>query len=902
MNAATVFRKTSCYPAGCILLVLFSVLPCSAAEISLNGHTFQVPDGFTVELAASSPLVDRPISADFDPQGRLYVTESSGTNEPVAEQLKQKPHRILRLVDTDNDGRFDQRTVFADKMMFPEGALWHAGSLYVAAPPSIWKLTDTDDDGVADQREEWFQGKTLTGCANDLHGPYLGRDGWIYWCKGAFAEQTYLRPAGPPFVTRAAHIFRRHPSSEWIEPVMTGGMDNPVEVVFSASGERFFTTTFVQHPGGGLRDGIIHAIYGGVYGKDHDVLDGHTRTGEFMPVMVHLGAAAPSALALLESNQLGFDGDLVAALFNMRKVTRYELIEQGATFTTSDADLLVSDNLDFHPTDVLEDADGSLLVVDTGGWYKLCCPTSQLHKPDILGAIYRLRRRGQTEWDDPRGLQDTWHNRPVAELLSALEDERPAVRRRASEMLVAQGESAVAPLRDALPASTARAGQNIVWTLTRLAPDSSRSAVAVALAHPESSVRQAALHSISVRRDKGPVNTVAHLLRTDPSPQVRRAAAEALGRIGGQDMVGVILEAIEDVPDDRVLEHSLLYALWEIGPSEATYEGLRTAQPAAQRAALLALEQMDGSSLKFGDVSPLLSVDDARLRTAVDWVVGRHPAWSAEMCAYFQQLLSQSAATPDLMDRIKLHLTTMAAQPSTQDFAAKLLGRSEPASKLRHAVLAAMGNSRLPHLPRAWQDELLPLLRSGTPEDQALVIEVLRALKPTADSKSDVAAELTAFAALEEKDEALRLAALSAVPANTAVGDQLQRFIQQFLTPEAELHERSLAMDALTRSRLTTAQRRSLSASLSTLGPLELPRMLELLGQQPDEQLGRDIVSGAGNIHRDRQCSRHRLAKLVWQVSPADSPTDRTGIEPAACQPVRAFAADRRTGAVSRVG
>ena len=28
--------------------------------------------------------------------------------------------------------------------------MWLDGSLYVAAPPSIWKLTDTDGDGVAD--------------------------------------------------------------------------------------------------------------------------------------------------------------------------------------------------------------------------------------------------------------------------------------------------------------------------------------------------------------------------------------------------------------------------------------------------------------------------------------------------------------------------------------------------------------------------------------------------------------------------------------------------------------------------------------------------------------------------------------------------------------------------------
>ena len=163
-------------------------------EVPLNGHVFSLPEGFTIELVAGPPLVDRPITASFDEEGRLYVSDSSGTNDPSAKQLIDKPHRVVRLEDTDGDGKFDKSTVFADKLMFPEGTLWHDGSLYVAAPPSIWKLTDTDGDGVADQREEWFKGNTLTGCANDLHGPYLGPDGYLYWCKGAFAEQTYERP------------------------------------------------------------------------------------------------------------------------------------------------------------------------------------------------------------------------------------------------------------------------------------------------------------------------------------------------------------------------------------------------------------------------------------------------------------------------------------------------------------------------------------------------------------------------------------------------------------------------------------------------------------------------------------------------------------------------------------
>src|SRR5581483_9433149 len=332
-----------CLTLWCVLpaVVVFASGPAAREEaartheVKLNGHVFTLPVGFEIELVAGPPLVDRPIVADFDEQGRLYVADSSGTNDKVDVQLRERPHRILRLEDTDGDGRFDKHTVFADKMMFPEGTMWYAGSLYVSAPPSIWKLTDTNGNGVADQRSEWFQGKTLTGCANDLHGPYLGPDGWIYWCKGAFAKQTYDRPGKKPFVTRAAHIFRARPDGTGIEPVMTGGMDNPVDVVFTPGGERIFTTTFLQHPGGGNRDGIIHAIYGGIYGKDWDPIYEHPWTApSTMPVLSHFGAAAPCGLVRYESAAFGpaYQDNLFACQFNMHKISRHVLTPKGATF------------------------------------------------------------------------------------------------------------------------------------------------------------------------------------------------------------------------------------------------------------------------------------------------------------------------------------------------------------------------------------------------------------------------------------------------------------------------------------------------------------------------------------------------------------------------------------------
>ncbi len=369
----------------CFLGFLATV--CSLRAVELNGLTFTVADGYTLSTAVPASLVERPVEACFDDKGRLYVTESSGSNDGVEQQLAQKPHRLWRLEDADGDGVFEKRTLFADKLMFPAGVLWHRGVVYVAAPPQIWKFTDTDDDGVADTREDWYDGKTLTGCANDLHGPYAGPDGLIYWCKGAFAEQTHDLPQYKGWKSRAAHVFCMTPEGKDFDCVFTAGMDNPVGLEWLPEGDLIVSGTFLQHPGDGKRDGLIHAVRGGLWGKDHDVLEGHPRTGPLMPAMVHMGPAAPCGMCR-------YGRDLLVCQFNMRKVSLHALEPLGATWQTKDSDFLSCEHPDFHPTDVLQSPDGSVLVVDTGGWYKLCCPTSQLARPDVLGGVYRLRKSG----------------------------------------------------------------------------------------------------------------------------------------------------------------------------------------------------------------------------------------------------------------------------------------------------------------------------------------------------------------------------------------------------------------------------------------------------------------------------------------------------------------------------
>ena len=650
----------------------------SAGRLRSRGRGFGWPTDSRWRLAAGPPLVDRPITADFDEQGRLYVSESSGSNDPVQAQLEEKPHRILRLEDTDGDGRFDRRVVFADGMMFPEGTLWYDGSLYVAAPPSIWKLTDTDGDGVADEREEWFEGKTLTGCANDLHGPYRGRDGWVYWCKGAFAEQTYEREGKAPLVTRAAHIFRRRPEGGEIEPVMTGGMDNPVDVVFTPGGERIFTTTFLQRPGGGRRDGLIHAIYGGVYGKVHSVNDDHPQTGPLMPVMVHLGPAAPSGLVHLESGSLGegYRHNLLAALFNMQKVTRHVLRKEGATFAAETSDFLATDDIDFHPTDVLEDADGSVLVVDTGGWYKLCCPTSQLWKPDVLGAIYRVRRIDSERVADAWGQEIRWRDLDVAGLVKLLGDARPRVRERAMDALAKLGEAGARELVELSGASfPPEVRLAAVWSLCRNDAQAARGAVVRFLEDGDEDVRQAAIHAVSVHRD---VNALTNTLGAslEGSMHNRRAAAEALGRL---DDASVLFAAAtqEGRAYDRVMEHAETYALIELRSADlARYAmelGDNEKRSRLVRMGLVALDQMPGEHVTVDDVQPLLSADDAELREAAWWVAMKHAEWGNGLAAHFEEQLTRGFVDEEARNAMAARLAHFARSAAVQSVMANLL-------------------------------------------------------------------------------------------------------------------------------------------------------------------------------------------------------------------------------------
>src|SRR5690606_11507411 len=111
------------------------------------------------------------------------------------------------------------------QMTFPQGALWHGGSLYVASPPHIWKLTDTNDDGVADVREAIVGKFGYTGNAADIHGCFLGPDGRIYWCDGRHGHEFIDAEGNVASRGKAARIFSCREDGSDVRVHCGGGMD-----------------------------------------------------------------------------------------------------------------------------------------------------------------------------------------------------------------------------------------------------------------------------------------------------------------------------------------------------------------------------------------------------------------------------------------------------------------------------------------------------------------------------------------------------------------------------------------------------------------------------------------------------------------------------------------------------
>lgn len=867
---------------------------------SLAAQEFIVDEGIEVTTALQPGLVKHPVMAAFDDRGRLFVAENAGVNLNKEELLKEMPNSVKLLEDTDKDGVFDKATLFADKMTFPQGALWVYDSLYVMSPPSLWRLADEDGDGRAEVREELATGFDFTGNAADVHGPFLHPNGRLYWCHGRKGFAIPDNDTGQILDQgKGARIWSSQLSGGEIEAFAGGGMDNPVEVDFTDEGEIVGTVNlFYGRPRG---DTLVHWVHGGVYPRfdQGQVIAEFRQTGELLPHAHNFGHVAVSGMFRYRSGALdpAWTDGWVVTHFNTGELTLTHLGKKGSSYgETETRTIFRALKPDTHFTDALEDRNGDLLVIDTGGWFRIGCPTSQIAKPEIAGTIYRLSKKSvpyrapnYPDWAKLTAEQ-------VSHFLSAPED---WLRERAITELAVRGAPAMPELERILTSgeSEATARMNAIWTLARMKFSESTDLIYGALTDPDAGVRQTACNAISVtrtwqmvaanqpaeraielERNKTLSGALAGIVRGD-EPTVARAAAAALGRMGEFRAIGALTGRLGRSGGDRFLEHALVFALIEIDDFEATREGLKSADPRVLSGTLRALDGMGSSKLEVLDVLPHLESGDEGLReSALALVTSRHE-WDAALAnAFFDWHGAIDEKRRAILRRV---VPAFATSPPMVDYLTSLVTSKDEAHESLGLELITLS----PGIPfqEQWGSVFEIALSEGAKPE--LLTAALAALKSAKTERFHGALE--AICRDGRHESGVRLAAAKAlVGPKGALAPAAFDLAESFLNPSGGGGLEGEAVALLATSSLGPAERDRLAPLLKHLSPMAWGAFPDLF-RKIDNPEQADVVADAliaspviGNLEAEmlrKRFEAHPAALAKIEARLADLAKEREG-------------------------
>lgn len=516
--------------------------------------------GLKVELVADDRLVHDPVAGAFDADGRLYVAEM--IDYPFHPPVGSAPlGKVRRLEDRDGDGRFDQSTVYADKLLWVAGIACHEDGVYVAAAPNIWYFKDTTGDGIADVREVVFSGfgtKNQQAMVNNL---IWGLDGKIYGATAHNAGEVRrgADAAGPAISVRGAD-FRFDPRRRTFELESgTAQFGNAFDDAYRRfvcseskpayhvllpraylSRNPFFapppllvdlapgtTPVFRSSPIEGWRRirterrMLAAERPEGAAGANHDVLDGGAG------VTIYRGDALPKE----------FRGCLFVCDAQNNLVHRRRLLPDGVTFRSEPADagrefLRSSDNW-FRPVNLLHGPDGALYVLDMSREIieSIHIPSDVFARLDLTrgrdqGRIYRVAPEGFRPPPPPRLSKAS-----TAALVEALGHRNAWHRETAQRLLLERRDpSAVEPLKALVKTNAWETARLHAYAALEALGGMDEGSVKQALCDPSPIVREHAVRWAEARlRDLPNLRLAIAYMAEDPDVRVRFQTAFSLG-------------------------------------------------------------------------------------------------------------------------------------------------------------------------------------------------------------------------------------------------------------------------------------------------------------------------------------------------------------------------------------
>jgi len=154
-------------------------------------QTMYVPKGYKIQLVASEPLINEPVTVVWDGNGKMYVAQMMTYMQDIDAGNENQPwSRISVLEDTDNDGVMDKSTTFIDSLVLPRIILPLDDRLIIGETfeRDLYSYRDTNGDNVADEKILLLQ-DTVRDNRNLEHqdaNMLWNMDNWLYVTNKAF--------------------------------------------------------------------------------------------------------------------------------------------------------------------------------------------------------------------------------------------------------------------------------------------------------------------------------------------------------------------------------------------------------------------------------------------------------------------------------------------------------------------------------------------------------------------------------------------------------------------------------------------------------------------------------------------------------------------------------------------
>ncbi len=539
--------------------IKFAGLPPEKAAAAMT-----LPPGFSATLFAGEPDIVQPIAFCLDDRARLWVVQ--GMTYPKRAAEGEGKDSIIVFEDSDGDGHFDKRNVFAEGLNLVSGIEYGYGGVFVGAAPQLLFIPILDGDAPkpAGPPQILLDGWGTQDTHETLNTFSWGPDGWLYGCHGVFTKSNVGSP-GTPEDKRTpinAGVWRFHPTRQEFE-VFAQGTSNPWGLDFDARGQAIIEACVIPH--------LFHMIQGGRYqrqagthfnpytyddirtiadhrhflgatphggnGRSDAAGGGHAHAG----LMVYQGESWPA-----EYRGCYFMNNIHGARINT------DIPERAGSGLVGKhgPDFILFNDRASQIVNLLEDQDGSVFLID---WYDL----NQCHRPQpeaharSTGRIYKVTYGNQKTTTLDLAKQTDGE---LAALVIGSNEWRSRHARRLLAERAARGKIALPELEKSVHEAPLQGALRALWTLH--ATGHLTEPLALDLLHEQPGREDLTAWTVQLATERPPSAAIrtrlAELARDAKSPVTRLYLASAAQRLPVDQRLPILdplLQRTEDAGD-----------------------------------------------------------------------------------------------------------------------------------------------------------------------------------------------------------------------------------------------------------------------------------------------------------------------------------------------------------------